>query len=548
MKTHCDVTDPRDSLVCVCDLQSTLGTMASAQLFTLFIVAPLMALIGAWFVVQRYRASMKRLMKTPLSPTAAGSTVAALPKYPADDLSRTTATAPLTLGDNLRAYRRLLLSFLILSLLMALTRTLTMQVIANGPISIKSVAVLGTAYAWPVLPVIAVISRWSRWQVVGAVLSWFIFAVLLLSWRTDQTVTFTSVVAWMVFDIVLPIIVVSALCLGSATRAVGPWLAPLFVLFSAASLLGFEFLATLVAADDPVIQWLARWLGSTPAIYFLFALSPWLIVWWPARALGRWLAKAYRQRRISELFYLFTAVWTIALIGPALAMIGDLGWGALIGFLPLCWIPLGARFMQVLAEVPATGRPPTLLVLRVFQQDANVQDIFDRVIERWRLTGNTVLIAGTDLLERTIDADDIFTFIDGRLGERFIQSLPDVPRRLAAFEWRPDLEGRYRVNECYCHDTSWQEALDELVRVSDIVLMDLRNFVAGNKGCLHELNVLSRAPGLRRVVVLINDQTDLPAAHAAVTMAPHDRFVWLRQQGKAPLPTEAVLAPLFLGT
>jgi len=486
-------------------------------------------------------------MKTPLSPAAAGSTVAAYSRHPAVDLSRIVATAPLTLADNLRAYRRLLLAFLLLSLLMALTRTLTMQVIANGPISVKSVAILGTAYAWPVLPVLAVISRWSRWRLVGSALSWFIFAVLLLSASTDQTVTPAKVGAWMLFDIVLPIIVVTALCLGSATRAVGPWLAPLFVLFSAASLLGFEFLATLVAADDPVIQSVARWFGSTSAIFLLFTLSPWLIVWWPARALGRWLAKAYRQQQVSELYYLFTAVWTIALIGPVLTMMGDLGWGALIGFLPLCWIPLGARFLQLRAELPAGSRPPTLLVLRVFQQDANVQDIFDRVIERWRLTGNTVLIAGTDLLERTIDADDIFTFIDGRLGERFIHSPPDVPRRLAAFEWRPDLEGRYRVNECYCHDTNWQEALVELVRVSDIVLMDLRNFVAANKGCLHELNVLSRAPGLRRVVVLINDQTDLPAAHAAVTMAPGNRFVWLRQQGTVPLSTEAVLEPLFVG-
>ena len=64
------------------------------------------------------------------------------------------------------------------------------------------------------------------------------------------------------------------------------------------------------------------------------------------------------------------------------------------------------------------GRPPTLLVLRVFQRDAQVQALFDDVVERWRLTGNTVLIAGTDLVERTLDAGDLFTFVDGRLGER----------------------------------------------------------------------------------------------------------------------------------
>jgi hypothetical protein len=184
-------------------------------------------------------------------------------------------------------------------------------------------------------------------------------------------------------------------------------------------------------------------------------------------------------------------------------------------------------------------------VLRVFQQDKNVQDLFDRVIERWRLTGNTVLIAGTDLLERTIDAENIFTFIDGRLGERFIQSPADIPRRLADFEWQPDVEGRYRINECYCHDTTWQLALADLIRFSDVVLMDLRNFVEQNKGCLHELQVLASTPGLHRVVVLINDQTQLIPAQAAVAKAPDGRFVWLRQLGDTPLTTTEVLAPLF---
>jgi hypothetical protein len=53
--------------------------------------------------------------------------------------------------------------------------------------------------------------------------------------------------------------------------------------------------------------------------------------------------------------------------------------------------------------------------------------MFDRVIERWRLTGNTVLIAGTDLISRTLDPDDLFTFLNGRLGERFIAS-PHISR------------------------------------------------------------------------------------------------------------------------
>ena len=70
------------------------------------------------------------------------------------------------------------------------------------------------------------------------------------------------------------------------------------------------------------------------------------------------------------------------------------------------------------------------------------------------------------------------------------------------------------VNECYCHDNTWQQ-------------------------------VLAETPGLRRVVVLTNDQTQLAPAQAVTTAAPAQRFVWLHQQGGKPLATEAVLAPLF---
>jgi hypothetical protein len=509
------------------------------QILFLLVIATVLAMLGALLVARLYRASMRRLMQatvTRITPEVSASSGVN------HDISGPAVA--LTLADNQRAYRRLLMSFLILTLVMALTRTLIMQLIAHGPITFKTVATLGIAYAWPVLPVMAVIGRWSRWRFFGAMFAWFWLAVLMLVWRTNQNITTTMILKWMVIDVGLPLLVVTALCLGGATRAVGPWLAPLFVLFSASSMLGVEMLTGMVNAQSAIISWLFGWL-SVNGVIALFVLLPWLLVWWPARAIGRWLAQAYHERRISELFYLFTAVWTIALIGPALGASFNIGWNALVCFAPLLWIPAGAALMRRLGQPAQAGRPPTLLVLRVFQQDSNVQDLFDRVIERWRLSGNTVLIAGTDLLERTIDAEDIFTFIDGRLGERFIQSPADVPRRLADFEWQPDAEGRYRVNECYCHDTTWQQALSELIHISDVVLMDLRNFVAQNKGCLHELQVLATTPGLHRVVVLINDQTQLAPAKAVAATAPDSRFVWLTQQGGTSLTTSDVLAPLF---
>ena len=521
--------------------------MLPGKIAFLLILATFLSVIGALIVANRYRAAMQRLMKTGQKSVSTATGGSAAPGLPA---AADLPPVAVSLDDNRRAERRLIAAFLALTLLMALTRTLQMQIMADGPITWKTVLTLTAAYAWAVVPVIAVIYRWRRRRLVGTLLLWFVAAVALLTWRVNENVSFAQVLFWMSLDIGLPLVIVTALCLGGATRAVGPWLAPVFIVLCWASQAGVDLLSELVDRQSPVLYWLIGWLPATGAIA-LFALAPWLVAWWPAKALGRWLAAAYARRQISELLYLFTAVWVIALTGPALGAIADEGWGALLVFLPLLWIPLGAWAMEAVTGKRSTGRPPTLLVLRVFRQDANVQDLFDRVIDRWRSTGNTVLIAGTDLVDRTIDADDIFTFIDGRLAERFIRSPADVPRRLAEFELRPDVEGRYRVNECYCHDTTWQDALAELVRAADVVLMDLRNFIAQNAGCLHELRVLATTPGLARVVVLINEQTRLPEAQAAIAeataTAPSGRFVWLEQRGERPPGTEQVLAPLFVG-
>jgi hypothetical protein len=188
-----------------------------------------------------------------------------------------------------------------------------------------------------------------------------------------------------------------------------------------------------------------------------------------------------------------------------------------------------------------------MLVLRVFQHDARAQSLFDDVVERWRLSGNTVLIAGTDLADRTLDADDIFRFLDGRLAERFIASASDIPRRIAELDMTADIDGRYRVNECYCHDTTWQDALQALVHHSDVVLMDLRGFQAHNAGCRYELTTLAQVDRDLRVVVLTDERTDLAAAQESVAAGQVDRFSWLVAKGFDVHTRRQVLGGLFAG-
>jgi len=149
------------------------------------------------------------------------------------------------------------------------------------------------------------------------------------------------------------------------------------------------------------------------------------------------------------------------------------------------------------------------------------------------------------LADRTLDADDIFTFIDGGLSGRFIAAPEAVAPRLAVFDMAADADGRFRVNECYCHDTTWQEALRALVQRSDVVLMDLRGFQAHNAGCRFELAALSDAPRLQRVVVLSDAQTDRAAADASIAPGAAGRFTWLDAARIDRAKRHEVLAQLF---
>ncbi len=255
------------------------------------------------------------------------------------------------------------------------------------------------------------------------------------------------------------------------------------------------------------------------------------------------MARAYREKRFSDLTYLFAAYWFVVLVSSTFPAVEGVGAAGLTQLLPWLWIPVALALARDWLKPTAT--PPTLLVLRVFQRDAAVETLFDRVVERWRLTGNTVLIAGTDLVSRTLDPDDLFAFLNGRLAERFISSEKEVPRRVALLDLAPDPDGRYRINECYCFDTTWQAALHALVRTSDVVLMDLRGFRAENRGCRFELGVLAQSPHLRRVVLLRDKATDLDAAAMDLASVPAERFVWLDAGRLDGGKTRQVLAALF---
>lgn len=492
------------------------------MLLLVLVLAVALSCVGAAWIARRYRRQMQQLMRAPHAGDLAVAADAPVPSPP--------PPAPASLAGNRAAGLRLSLTLIAVSCVIATSSasiwwTLSFPGEALAP---KRVAVMALLHLWPVIPALSLLWRWSRTRLFGTLLLWCGLTFVVMLWRQIETRPLEAVAA-MASEIGLPLMLVSLVFLGSATRAVAPWLLMPAALLMWSSFAGVNALMAMGERQSPLLvslfERLDAVLGPAAAISvvpMLFAVLPWAFAWWPARMLGRALGRAYSRKWLSDLLVLFTGVWAFSLTDRALTINRA---AAVALYVPLLSIP--AVMWLVHRRRPHNQRPPTLLVLRVFQQDAQAQGLFDHVVERWRSSGNTVMIAGTDLADRTLDADDIFQFLDGQLARRFVSTPADVARRIAAFDMAPDIDGRHRVNEIYCRDTTWQDALQALVWCSDVVLMDLRGFQAHNAGCRYELATLATAPRALRVVGLTDDRTDRAAVQAALGSGRSDRFVWI---------------------
>lgn len=523
-----------------------MADQSGATLFAM-IVGVLLAGMVAWGVAGAYRRRMVALMRGGTAPHAERP-------VSSDRLALPARQQPvrLDLAANRRAALRCLAVLSGLSLLVGVSQSwLALHFVydSGGNFSLNRLLVLGAVYAWPMVMAWGLVLRWPWGRVVGGIALYMVAMSMLVMLTSNAEQAIAGVGAWLGSVVAIPILVTLAIGASGRIRAVAPYLLPFFLLLSAASVAALQALAIGVESRPAWLTSVVGVLGAWGTL-LAFVLAPWVLLAWPVYALGRWLARAYREKSFSDLGYLFAAYWFVVLAAsalPALQAVGSLG---LTQLLPWLWLPLAWGVLprwRVRARPSACSpfAPPTLLVLRVFQRDAQVERLFDRVVERWRLSGNTLLIAGTDLISRTLDADDLFTFLNGQLAGRFIASAAEIPARMAGLDLRPDPDGRYRINECYCFDSTWQPALRALVQASDVVLMDLRGFRPENQGCRFELRVLAAAPQLQRVLLLHDGETARDAAEADFADAPADRFIWLQVGQLNSRKTGEVLAALF---
>ena len=371
--------------------------------------------------------------------------------------------AAVSAADNRRAAWRLTLVLVVLSLLISASMaSLAHLVMFHGEFSIRRVAILVVVQMWPVLPVLGLVWRWSRLRIVALLAAWFAVAFGLALWRSI-TPDPVGILAFLAIEIGPPMLLIAALYFGNATRAIAPWLLPLMFGFAFASLVGGELLGYAVERHLDRLVSVTGGIGATPVFVLAFAL-PWLVAWWPLRALGRALGRAYARKRLSELGMVLAAVWGLSMLYQWSGLSREAPAGALV-LLPFA---LDRRCRGCGAVGFARRRPATDAAgpARVPARRAGAGALRhrDRALAGQRQHG-------ADRRHRPARAH-----ARGRRHLRLPRrpagrraSSPRAPMSRAHRRVRlgPAITRPLRVDECYCHDTTWQDALAALVERSD---------------------------------------------------------------------------------
>jgi len=115
-----------------------------------------------------------------------------------------------------------------------------------------------------------------------------------------------------------------------------------------------------------------------------------------------------------------------------------------------------------------------------------------------------------------------------------------------------DPDGRFRINEVYCLENTWQQTIQALLGITDIIVMDLRGFTKERMGARFELqHIATRIPADR--IVLISDQTTDEALLDQIvrtacqdgTARPHGPLALLRVERNSRRELDGVMSRLI---
>lgn len=512
------------------------------QILSALVAALLLAWIASWLVGKRYASRMLSLMQMGTAPDNQQRSPAMAINTATFD-PQSTAPSLNLLSQNRRARNRLRLGMVLLSLVIAsIIGYVSQEAYVGEDFSWRRLGTLTMIFVWPVVPTIGLLERWSRSKIFVMATLYVLFSSSLVAINSNEQQDMPAVIFWL-FTQQLPLLLVIFFITGPKLRSTGPYLILVFFILTLSTLLG------LAALDHKINNGLDSWilelaaLTSVKTVFFLFSIAPWLIAFFPARALARWLADAYQRKAFSEPLYLAAGIWSITLLFQAMILSHSLGGSAYALLLAIFLFPV---YLPIMRWVMQPGhQPPNLLLLRVFRGDDSIEALFDQVIERWRYSGNTLLIAGKDLALRNLEPDELFNFLSGRLQNRFIANPQHLQNLLHHLDFTADADGRFRVNEFFCFDTTWKMVLDGLVQQVDRVLMDLRGYTPDREGCNHELRVLAANSQLKKLLILFDKDTHKANAEALLNGS-QLKIHWIDSENAAAPTASEILQALLV--
>jgi hypothetical protein len=117
-------------------------------------------------------------------------------------------------------------------------------------------------------------------------------------------------------------------------------------------------------------------------------------------------------------------------------------------------------------------------------------------------------IGGPDLATTNVDPHECSLFLVGRLHDLFVPEAVSAAQLSDRLTADADREGRYSISEVFCFNSAWQHTVEQLMQLSDAILLDLRGLTAERRGTSYELRALARTGLLDRVVAIGDKQTD----------------------------------------
>jgi hypothetical protein len=515
---------------------------AVIALFVVLLVPIVVAL--AWWLKQRYARAVVRLQasagSTPASPAAATadavpSITSTLAAPPLEIQLLPAASVPVVGADPTIAPRRLrrrvlFVQFIVglaywIGLLLAVAIALTIYDQATqGAEAVDAVSPWASALVLLPMMFVPPLLAWALQAGIREAMAWWIVAVGSVALAAGLAMSGQGLIAALAVPVVLSALGLTLTAfLRPSVRGAGP---PLMASTMVGFLVFSAFSMVAVALDDGSSDELGNWAEILIAIGVMLAVLA-LSVWVGWRMLLR-ISRRYMKKRFSELQLALGSYWGLMTLFVLSAVMflafedktgATMEWvGLLVILMWLAWRGVQSLALRWSVRRAAPPRAP-LLLLRVFKPSGRSEAFMDRLLARWRFAAPVWMIAGPDLAGALMEPDEFFAYLRRSLADRFISDAGQIPERLAALDGDRDPDGRFRVSELFCANSTWQPVVLAMIERAGVILLDLREYTAGRAGTRYELLELLRRAPLERVLFLSDEAGNAPQLRGIIEEA-----------------------------